>query len=288
MHCMTGNAEMENKVLCETALFSTIKSARVRGHTSKQFTDAVPPVHENPKNLPEYIIEYYKIQSLQTLGESNEQVSVPIWINRGQSGTDLQSWFGYIKEAINDINFAAPGLNLFETEYKSEATITINLRLPGSPFLYYTEGDILTYPGCRVAEIYLGDADDIDMKSLSCHELLHALGIQHEHQRRDRDLSLCVHDVKGEWKPQYCSSDDLMGLTRFDPLSIMMYPEKRNQLWRNRRDSVWFAKPTTEVNRKMSELDKVGLNNLYRPCEGANYSPKRFGIGITGLWYCGR
>ena len=287
MHCMK-NAEMENKVLCETALFSTIKSARVRGHTSKQFTDAVPPVHENPKNLTEYNIEYYKIQSLQTLGESNEQVSVPIWINRGQSGTDLQSWFEYIKEAIYDINFAAPGLNLFETDYKSEATITINRRLPGSPFLYYTVGDILTYPGCRVAEIYLGDANDVDMKSLSCHELLHALGVQHEHQRRDRDLSLYVHDVKGEWKPQYCSSDDLIGLTRLDPLSIMMYPEKRNQLWRNRRDSVWFAKPTTEVNRKMSELDKVGLNNLYRPCKGANYSPKRFGKGITGLWYCGR
>ena len=123
---------------------------------------------------------------------------------------------------------------------------------------------------------------------LSCHELLHALGVQHEHQRRDRDLSLYVHDVKGEWKPQYCSIDDLIGLTRLDPLSIIMYPEKRNQLWRNRRDSVWFAKPTTEVNRKMSELDKVGLNNLYRPCKGANYSPKRFGIGITGLWYCGR
>ena len=73
------NAEMENKVLCGTALSSSITSARVRDHTSKQFTNAVLPVHENKKNLPEYNIEYYKIQSLQTLGESNEQVSVPIF-----------------------------------------------------------------------------------------------------------------------------------------------------------------------------------------------------------------
>ena len=73
------------------------------------------------------------------------------------------------------------------------------------------------------------------------------------------------------------------------PVATTEYAEGARQgLTRNLEDPVWFTKPTTEINREMSELDKVSLNNLYRPCRGPNYSPTKFGRGITGLWYCGR
>ena len=257
------------------------EAAHIRGHSSAEFIDAVLcnfPQNERVK-LPEYYIDYYKIQSLQKLGGRNNQVSVPIWIDLCHVGT---TWVDHLQQAIEDINVAALGVNLFSTNDESNAKITIQ-GLPSSEHKCYTKGNILC---CPVAKIYLNPLWE-DKKRTSCHELLHALGFEHEHQRRDRDLTLLAQDneVEGTW--QYCKLDKLLGITRFDPFSILMYPEQQNELCRNYDDSVWFTKPTTEYNREMSELDKVSLNNLYRPCKGADYSPTRFG-SVTGLWYCGR
>ncbi|KAL9956342.1 hypothetical protein ACROYT_G037807 [Oculina patagonica] len=65
----------------------------------------------------------------------------------------------------------------------------------------------------------------------------------------------------------------------------MLYPEDK-KLTRNRGDKVWFTKPHKDLNKEMSELDKVALNCVYRPCKGPRYSPKK--SLATGLWYCGR
>ena len=51
-------------------------------------------------------------------------------------------------------------------------------------------------------------------------------------------------------------------------------------------DTAWNLKPSRAINKKMSELDKVGLNLLYRTCKGPNYNPRV--SDITGMWYCGR
>ena len=129
------------------------------------------------------------------------------------------------------------------------------------------------------AEIYLYSGSN-NKKRTSCHELLHALGFGHEHQRPDRDYSIEV----GSDTSQYKKLDDLYGVTRFDPYSIMLYPKDEEYLRRS-VDPVWFTKPSHELNVKMSELDKMGVNILYRPCKRTGYSPV---IGSTGLFYCGR
>lgn len=263
------------------AYSSSLHVAEMKGHTSRGFSCAVEyirPVADKAR-----IKEYYKIQSLQWLGERKNQVSIPIWIAH-----DVDSaWIEHIWQAISDINYAAPGLRLFITSDESvKGKIEIFGTRQGS---CYTWGDMLVsslgvmYPECK---IYLDDRWP-EKKRTSCHELLHALGFGHEHQRQDRDSSIQAQCEEGEENSQYCKKDDLLGITRFDPHSILMYPEEQ-ALLRNTDDPVWFTKPTTETNREMSELDKVSLNNLYRPCKGPRYSPTKFGKGVTGLWYCGR
>ena len=228
--------------------------------------------------------DFYKMQSLQTLGERNDRVSVPIWIESANHLSVASSWIPHIQQCIDDINFAAPGLCLYLTTVKSRAKVEIFGDSVGRCF---THGNIVTNALDRAVEIHL-DHHWTSKKRTSCHELLHALGFGHEHQRRDRDLSIDVpiEKVSDEWKTSYQSKKDLLGITRFDPHSIMMYPEDQ-ELRRNANDPVWFTKPTNEYNEEMSELDKISLNNLYRPCRGPNYSPSKVG-NKTGLWYCGR
>ena len=115
---------------------------------------------------------------------------------------------------------------------------------------------------------------------------LHGLG--HEHQRPDRDSSADFGDVHvtEEWKDQYCKDQNLTEITPFDPFSILLYPEDE-RMERNLGDAVWFTKPSTDINREVSEFDKVALNNLYCPCKGPCYSPTQ-SCSVTGLWYCGR
>ena len=252
-----------------------LDAAKRKGHTSAEYAKAVKEISASDEHP---LRKFYKTQSLQYLGEENDRVSVSIWIagyyNSSSELNDVaSSWFEHIDRAINDINDAAPGLNLHTVSEKSKAIVTIAGNEKTSCF---TRGSILLND---TSEIYLYSGWK-SKKRTSCHELLHALGFGHEHQRQDRDYSIKV----GKDSSQYKKLDDLYGVTRFDPYSIMLYPEDEEYLRRS-GDPVWFTKPSHELNVKMSELDKVGVNNLYRPCKRPGYSPS---IGSTGLYYCGR
>ena len=269
-----NEADSSNKI--QTRSYLTVPSHVLnasRQHSSDEFITEVNSISD-----------FYKMQSLQTLGESNDRVSVPICIESANHLSVAPSWIPHIQQAINDINFAAPGLCLHLTTVKSQAKVEIFGNSDGRCF---TQGNIVTNALDRAVEIHL-DHHWKSKKRTSCHELLHALGFSHEHQRRDRDLSIHVpmEKVSDGWKRQYQRKKHLLGITRFDPYSIMMYPEDKN-LRRNAKDKVWFTKPTNEFNEEMSELDKVGLNNLYHPCKGPNYFPSKVG-SKTCLWYCGR
>ncbi|XP_068712388.1 uncharacterized protein [Montipora capricornis] len=257
-----------------------LDAAAQKGHTSKEYVKAVKDISSSSKHP---LLQFYTTQSLQSLGDERARVSVPIWIsgykNSSRDSNFLNvasSWFEHIEKAIEQINFAVPGLNLHIELNLAKAKV----RIAGSNSTKcYTDNNILTD---STSEIYLY-SEAKEKKRTSCHELFHALGVGHEHQRRDRDNYVEVESGDNRDK-SYKKRDDLYGITQFDPFSIMLYPEDEKML-RKYGDSVWFTKSSSEPNREMSQLDKVGLNNLYRPCKHKYYSPK---IGRTDLYYCGR
>lgn len=257
------------------ARFPDLDVASSRGHSSEEFWWAF----EDLSHGEVYPQAYYNIQGLQSLGKERNQVRVPIWIaGQCNSSSEFLSlgpvWTKHIHQAIRNINRAAPGLLLYNVPDRSQAKVTI--ASTDTAESCYSVGNILWNP---TAKIYLCRKWN-EKDRTSCHELLHALGFGHEHQRRDRDHAM---DVESD-NSQYRKINELCGMTRFDPFSIMLYPEEEDLLRRS-GDPVWFTKPHKELNREMSDLDKVSLNNLYRPCEGPTYSPAK---GITGLYYCGR
>ena len=129
-----------------------------------------------------------------------------------------------------------------------------------------------------------------DKEQTSIHELIHALGFGHEHQRPDSDSSIAIGSEgknDSKWSSQFKKIYDGIGITRFDPFIVMLYCERDGYLVRNEADPVWKLKPNRdELNRQLSELDKVGLNVVYKPCRHSGYNPKI--SPVTGLYYCGR
>ena len=127
------------------------------------------------------------------------------------------SWIQHIKNAIEAINEAAPGLYL----YLQSSGIHTKIKIYGLSIEdCYTIGEIWRRDG---AKIFLGDPCE-DKKGTAVHELMHTLGFGHEHQRRDAkhyvDTSKAMHDA--EWKDQYDTDESIQGITRFDPFSIIL------------------------------------------------------------------
>ena len=267
---------------------SALTDARSRGYSSKEFEDRVK-LESSLDSGGASLDRFYKIQSLQMLGKEDDRVVVPIWIARDpnlprHTMNVAPAWVEHLQQAMKDINYAAPGLFLHTTTNPLKAKIKIAGNNQNSAC--FTQGNILETTG---TDIFLY-SEWSEMKRTSCHELLHAIGFQHEHQRRDRESS--IHEnwqgpPNDDWYDQYKVVADILGITRFDPFSILLYSEDE-KLSRNRGDPVWITKPYKSLNREMSELDKVALNNVYRPCEGPNYSPQKFGRSVTGIKYCGR
>jgi len=262
---------------------SALTDARSRGYTSKEFEDRVKLASSLDFGGAS-LHRFYEIQSLQMLGKEDDRVVVPIWIARDPNlprhMNVAPDWVEHLQKAIKDINNAAPGLFLYSTTNPLKAKIKIARNNHNSSC--FTRGNILE---TTWTEIFLY-SEWSEMKRTSCHELLHAVGFQHEHQRRDRESSI-HQNRQGSPNNQYKVVADVLGITRFDPFSILLYSEDE-KLSRNRGDPVWITKPYKSLNREMSELDKVALNNVYHPCEGPNYSPEIFGRSVTGLKYCGR
>lgn len=243
--------------------------------------------------------KFYQMQSQQELRDEKDVVKVPIWISDPKEArlTDTKShiplkpvhrdWLPHLANAIRDINNAAPGLNLWETTDWEKAKVVIYGITdwidddPEKPTRPDALGNI--HPNAtQKARIRLPDGWP-NKKRSSCHELLHALFLQHEQKRSDGEKYL-NYNPDGDDHYQIKPAKDIVGITRFDPFSIMLYPEG-DDFKRKSGDKVWNLKNPEELNVEMSELDKVGLNIIFCPCQRPHYSPKK---GLNGLWYCGR
>lgn len=200
------------------------------------------------------------------------------------------SWINPIKKAIYDINTAAPGIKLKligrlgEVERLND-TITIwgeEIEEEGT----YTEGNVISHDHC---EITLNDHWDEECKNgTALHEMLHAIGLEHEHQRHDaaKYVDINYHDVPDGELDQYQPVDENYALSRFDPFSVMMYPCYRVLVPKRNGDSIWKLKVNNDQCQELSELDKVGINSMIAPAGHGDYEPRI--SSLTGLYYCGR
>lgn len=134
--------------------------------------------------------------------------------------------------------------------------------------------------------IHLGSKWPGNKNGTAIHELLHALGFMHEHQRFDAhlyaDIDFCEQNPNRlQYKPL-----EFALLTRFDPFSIMMYPEDKYLKLKRKSDSLCQLKKDGNRCQTLSELDKVSLNLVYPPCSSDLYKP--IISPESRMLYCGR
>lgn len=218
---------------------------------------------------------FYEIQTCRELGNTEDQCKIGVYVNE-----TVSTYHGHITKTMKDINIAAPGIKLYKTD-KNNAKITIG---EGKGKGCYTQG---IFKGPHGAYVHLDTDWSTDWKEqTTIHELLHALGFQHEFKRKDAEKYVNIKTDDYQYKDKG-DHQRIRGLTRFDPFSVMMYPERREEMERlENGDIVWRLKSGTTPNKQMSELDKVALNLVFRPCIENDYNPK---IGpVTDMLYCGR
>lgn len=254
-------------------------------NTSKLQLDRFPQIFkdfDNLKGLDETIknndfekraIIYYRAQHYHSLDDRDVPFELRIYILRDKINF---RWIRYIEKAIDEINEAAPGLRLRLTENELQAKIKIGIDDEGTDSGYFTDVD--------KSFIHLGTAIPMnEIQHAVLHEMLHCLGFIHAMQGRSSEHS--VHLTSSGRKSEQLRSPRAVNLTRFDPFSVLMYQES-TQLSRNLQDPIWELKPDKEPSDHLSELDKVALNLLYKPCKTESYKPVL--SPITGMLYCGR
>jgi len=151
--------------------------------------------------------------------------------------------------------------------------------------------------------IYINSPFEERMQMLS-HEILHALGLNHEQQNTNSQAYLTINPPKSQ-KCHYIlkeNSVEILNYARFDPLSIMIYDESQalrgkrryfTNFWaflcRHRdEDPVWtlVSRAGFTMGKQMSPIDQLKLNVIYPPYSSLEYYPKI--SDKTGLYYCGR
>jgi hypothetical protein len=230
--------------------------------------------------------ELYKSQTKHTFDPLAKPFDVPIWYCNNSNGSAVLKWFAAVDKVIEEINEAAPGLSLYKVQNKAMANIHVSCLL--GELTAHTTGNVLI--GTGKAYVCLGtEWPEYDMGPTALHELLHALGFEHEHQQHGAneymDFSKTSNPEYSGFQNDIVEKSDMIAITRFDPFSVMIYYEGFCELRHkdNPADNVWNLKPGNAKNLKMSELDKVALNMIYKPCFRDNFQPE-----LCGLYICGR
>lgn len=228
------------------------------------------------------------------MGTDNDRVRVPIWINDKLDNT----WKDSLREAVEAINEAAPGLSLSASDSESDKKGAIIHVLGTDKKEAYTEGNILmrSIAGKSdfITKICLGKWEDSRKNGISIHELLHALGFHHDHQRSDaQSYEYLLNSGK-----KLIINQNWLCLIRFDSSSTTLYPCEKKACERKEHSKdptlIWLLKadPIQQNNVKLDELDMVGLNLVYRPCRDLDTAPDNARYRPTqsknGMYYCKR
>jgi hypothetical protein len=198
-------------------------------------------------------------------------------------------WKDSLREAVETINKAAPGLSLSTTEDKKRAIIHVLAIDKEEPYTK-VEGNILLRSKAEnfITKISLGKWKDDWKKGVCIHELIHALGFHHEHHYAIADPY--VYHLDSGKKITIDKND--LGLVQFDSLCTTLYPcEKKCRGHSEGHVCIWVLEAyPAKVNTELDELDMVRLNLVYPPCvdktaNNVRYRPK---LGKNGMYYCGR
>ena len=195
----------------------------------------------------------------------------------------LQKWKYSIKSGVSTINSHAPGLKLKISEEKSTSDIII---FPVEDNCYTR----IFADGKSHVNFPLNLDKKHHMDSIVLHEFLHALGFQHEHQRRDGRKYIIYGEVshldkkEEEWmKHSIEPKEDFIPITAYDPYSIIHYPVSPES---NMEHHDGEGPPEGVQNIALTELDKIGLNMVYPPARSPVYNPIK--CQDSGMYYCGR
>lgn len=241
------------------------------------------------RNHDEIMRIYYRSQYIHTFDDHSSPVNVQIYVDKYRLNSN---WLPHIENAIEKISIAAPGLKFKYTNESFDGSsnyikIGIDIKRIGID-LDLMDRAYTSYEG-KFPFIHLGDNRPSDtMGGTSIHELLHALGFSHQMNRFDSHLYVNVNTDDLDDISAYQYRSNTVAFTRFDPFSIMMYPLNDN-MKKADGDQIWKLKDGPERSQDLSELDKVALNLMYKPCKSDSkhsYSPVI--SETTKMLYCGR
>eukprot|EP01084_Bolivina_argentea_P306816 530244_1 len=265
---------------------------------NKQFYDM-----KRNRSIPFYLVQ---MQYDKTALEA-----VPIPIKIVIKSTVDENWKDAMIRAYGRVNKACPGIYISEedTEPKQSKTIYVVSTLERKAS---TTGGTHNMRLGTESTITLGKWTESRMNSSALHELLHALGVDHEHQRSDRnEFGITVNEVEiqkkvdrvvtntgsiraGENKRRQYSKMDAKhahGITTYDPHSIMNYENcGAFHVDKSYQTGFWNNSPMNGVTRKaeLSSIDRIGMNILWKPSITNYYNPQIKKANETSLYYCGR
>eukprot|EP01084_Bolivina_argentea_P306817 530248_1 len=265
---------------------------------NKQFYDM-----KRNRSIPFYLVQ---MQYDKTALEA-----VPIPIKIVIKSTVDENWKDAMIRAYGRVNKACPGIYISEedTEPKQSKTIYVVSTLERKAS---TTGGTHNMRLGTESTITLGKWTKSRMNTSALHELLHALGVDHEHQRSDRnEFGITVNEVEiqkkvdrvvtntgsiraGENKRRQYSKMDAKhahGITTYDPHSIMNYENcGAFHVDKSYQTGFWNNSPMNGVTRKaeLSSIDRIGMNILWKPSITNYYNPQIKKANETSLYYCGR
>ena len=233
--------------------------------------------------------KYYKILYRNQPPNKEPPLEVKIWLDSTKAFKN--TWNSSIQNAMIQINTAAPGLHL---EFGKDPNVwDIYIHPPKIEEGSWTIGNILNKKQSLKTKIQLESHPGPEQRKngTALHEIMHALGFEHEHQRKDSPFYI-KHgsDMTDEEKDQLASLPNILPLTPYDYYSVMHYPVckglKLKYIYSDKTPPRGETPPKEySENFVLSELDKVGLNFCFRPCISATYTPKQHD---NGMYYCNR